>query len=309
MAILTPLNSTGHFLVPPSRALEALAHAWALYGNALRVQGDLPQAEKHLLYASELAEESKALGVRARAAEMLAELLRDQRRFAEAADACREAEELYIELGDRPMQARTRVLEASIWGESGDHDGAVAVLRDLLQSYARDEMEEVTYLAATQSYCHRLVQAGRPREALARLNNDDALTAARNEPLARCRVRWVRALALMELGERNEGEALLRQVLKTFAEHELPYDAALAGLDLAKCFLRARKLGRAAELAQELTPIFLSRGVHREATAAGLVATHALECETATVNLLRDVARFLHQVRRDPSLRYAPPGD
>jgi len=309
VAILAPMEHAAPFLVPPSRALEALAHAWALRGNALRIQGELAQAEKYLEHAGDLADRSEGLKTRGRVAKLLAELFRGQRRFEEAAEACSEAEALYTETHDRQMWARTRVLMASILGESGDNEGAVAILRGLLEASGRKEMDEVTYLAATQNLCHRLVQVGRPDEALLGLKEVEVLTAAYDKPLTRCRVLWVRALALGDTGKQSEAEVLLRRVVETFSDQKMPYDAALAGLDLATAYLRAGKSSQAKDLAQELTPIFLRQGIHREATAAGLVATQALERETATVAFLRDVIRFLQHARRDPSLTYKIPGD
>lgn len=309
VAILAPMEHAAPFLVPPSRALESLSHAWALHGNALRVQGELVQAEKVLEHAGELADQSEDLTARARVARLLAELFRDQRRFDGAAEACREAEELYTEAGDLAMSAWSRVVAAWILGDGGDHEGAVALLESALGAERRGDLSGEMALAAAQSLCHELYEAGRSEEALERLEEVKALTAGCEEPLALCRVAWVRALALVDTGEQAEAEVLLRGVLDTFLEHELAYDAALVGLDLAASYLRVGKSSQARELGQELNPIFLSRGIHREATAAGLLVARALESETATVALLRDVIRFLQQARRDPSLSYNSPGN
>jgi tetratricopeptide (TPR) repeat protein len=304
ISILQPLEDAAPLAVSPSRVLEGLSHAWALRGNALRIQGELAKAEESLQRAGELAEQTNCLFALGRVARLLAKLLRGQRRFDEARESCSEAEEIYTRVRDSQMVARTRILRASILGESGDHEDAVAVLQDLLASQSRQDMGEENFLAASQSLCHRLVQAGQPQEALVQLDKVESLISALSAPLARCRVSWVRALALAEIGDNLQSEALLRQVLKTFLDHEIPYDAALVGLDLAALYLRTGALSGARELAQELNPIFLSRGIHREATAAGLVATQALERESATMALLENVRHFLRNVRRDPTLSY-----
>jgi hypothetical protein len=50
--------------------------------------------------------------------------------------------------------------------------------------------------------------------------------------------------------------------------------------------------------------IFSSQGVHREALAALRIFCEAARREAATVELARQVIRFLHQSQHDPELKF-----
>jgi hypothetical protein len=57
-------------------------------------------------------------------------------------------------------------------------------------------------------------------------------------------------------------------------------------------------------LTLELTRVFESKGVHREALAALEIFKEAVRREVATAELARKVLRFLFQARHDQDLRF-----
>jgi len=69
----------------------------------------------------------------------------------------------------------------------------------------------------------------------------------------------------------------------------LPYDAALASLDLAVLYLEEGRTREVKDLAREMAEIFKAQGIAREALAALTLFVEAAQKETATVELVRRV--------------------
>jgi hypothetical protein len=103
---------------------------------------------------------------------------------------------------------------------------------------------------------------------------------------------------------RAEAIAALRQVRIDFASRGVPYDAALATLDLAVLLLEDGRAAEVRALAPEMAPIFASLDVHREALAALRLFWRAVEREQVTAELGRHLLRFLERARYDPELRF-----
>ena len=89
-----------------------------------------------------------------------------------------------------------------------------------------------------------------------------------------------------------------------FADRGMGFDVTLALLEEAVLLLEA---GRAAEvkvLAGELTKVFESKAVHREALGALRLFKEAAEHEAATAELARRVLGYLFRARHDEGLRF-----
>lgn len=308
LLLLGPVQEQMPLVWPFFRVQVAWTRAWALRGNALRVQGELARSQEALARALEAVEalEGEAPAVRGEVLWYQAELNRGMRHFDSAEEAARDAQEQYRLAGDEVKVGLLELIRAFIDGEAGRSRLALQRLEQLAKAASEETLGEATYLAVKQHLCYRLVEVGRPSEALERLAEVESSPLLAREPLMRCRVGWVKGLAYLELGETDPAESQLRSVFECFREHDMPYDAALAGLDLAVVLLRAGRTRAAEELAQELAPVFLARGIHREATAAGLLVVRAVEEGRATVQLLRELSEFLRRARRDPRLRFEP---
>ena len=111
------------------------------------------------------------------------------------------------------------------------------------------------------------------------------------------RVEWLEAEVYKLQSRRLWAAPRFRKVQAGFMTAGSPLDAALAGLSLAEMYLELEDSAAAADLADELIPIFQSRGIHREATAAGLIVLEALRRETATLGQIQDLVERLRRLR------------
>jgi hypothetical protein len=93
-------------------------------------------------------------------------------------------------------------------------------------------------------------------------------------------------------------------VRRVFLEHPLPYDYALASLDLSLVLLEEGRTAEVRTLAEEMLSVFAAQQVHREALAALRLFCEAAKQEAATVELARRVERFLRRAQLDPGLRF-----
>lgn len=290
----------------PLRLLSA--RAWVYRANALRIQGELGEAQEAMWGAIQWFEDTgrEDPAVEGLLFNLESELCRDQRRFARALVLAEEGERVYREAGDLRMAAWMVVAQAFIHGEASEPEIAVELLEKFVASFEPTSIDDKIYSVALQTYAHRLVQVGRVEEAAALLPGVRESLKPFAEPLLTIRIDWLEGLIEHALGRLDRAEALFRRVQETFLAHEIPYDAALVSLDLAALYLEAGRVGEAQKLAASMVPIFLFRGIHREATAAGLLVTEALEKQVATVELIQKAARFLRQGRNDPSWRFDP---
>lgn len=112
------------------------------------------------------------------------------------------------------------------------------------------------------------------------------------------RVLGVEALLRAGLGEKLEAAALLERVKDAFTGKKLPYDAALAALELTVLWLEAGRAAEVRELAAEMAWIFKNQGIAREALAALRLFCEAARREAATVSLVRQAMAEIEKARR-----------
>ena len=84
----------------------------------------------------------------------------------------------------------------------------------------------------------------------------------------------------------------------------MSYDVALALLEEAVLLLEDGRAAAVKVLAKELSKIFESKGVHREALGALKLFQEAAEQEAATAELARRVLGYLFRARYDQGLRF-----
>ena len=84
----------------------------------------------------------------------------------------------------------------------------------------------------------------------------------------------------------------------------MSYDVALALLEESVLLLEEGRTAEVKQLAQELTGVFESKGVHREALAALRVFQEAVERQAATADLTRRILGYLFRARYDQGLRF-----
>jgi len=268
---------------PLGLTADLRSKALAYLGNALRLVGKLGEAERRLTEAlGGLGSGTGDPNLRARVLTLLAQLHKAQRLFPEALRKAREARRIYQEEGALREMALLDLIHAAILGESGDTGRAIQALRSLLSSLPKAVMGEAVYWAARQNLAHRLVDDERLWEARSELREVKRWAHQTGASLIAARVRWVEALLTGSEGDTRGAALRLERVRNEFVSHGLPYDAALACLDLAAVHLRRGDAEAARDLAGVLAPVFGATGIHREALASLRLLVSALEEKSAT---------------------------
>lgn len=281
---------------------DVRARAQAYVGNALRLRGDLRAAEKSLERALETLEAGSGYpSCRAEILWFQGELFRGQRRFADALEVAGQAESFYREAGDRRMTFWLEAHQSLLKAEAGELETAITELEGLL-STAKPEIVGLDFVWLTrQNLCHRLVVAGRRWDARRLLRDLRRSPFQQGKPLMEARVTWLEALLLGGEGEHRKARERLERVRDLFLQRGLPYDAALACLDLGIVYLQEGRSTAAAKLASILEPVFRSQGIHREALASLRLFIGALQEKAATADSARKLQELLRrgQRRRD----------
>jgi transcriptional regulator with XRE-family HTH domain len=283
------------------RRLEGYAEAHL--GNARRVHGDLRGADEAFGRARSLWKEGApgdpGLLNEALVLGLEASLRIEQGRAADALDLLNQAEAV-----DRSgvkkylLINRGRALE-----HLDDYDGAIAVLQraaPLIDGKKEPRQLWVLRSNLVMNLCH----LRRFAEAEALLPELRGLAERLGQELDLLRTRWLEGWAAAGLGRREEAIAALEHVCGEFARRQIPFDAALAGLELAVLYLEEGRTAEVRRLAEELVAIFKAQQVHRHALAALTLFCKAAAQETATVDLARRLSDFLYRAQHDPELRF-----
>lgn len=247
---------------PAEWSSELRAFALAALGNALRVAGDREDAEEAFDSARDAldAHEEPAdfLPFRAQVLTLEAALRRDQRRFPDALELLDRAWDAWDTVVLAPPELRARVPweGGRICETLGDLEGASASYYrtlELLESGA----DPAFRLAVERRYLEVLVRLGRMEDAADRVPAVHDLLEAVGTPVDRLWVTWVEA-AIHEILEEDPdlAETLLREVMDGFCERKMPYEGALAALDLARLLLTQGCPGEVRELTLRVKPIF-----------------------------------------------------
>lgn len=281
------------------------AYAWAFVGNALRVTNRLREAgaafeRSHALWDSAPPPADPGPLDASRRLDLEASLRRGQRRFEEALALLARAEAAcFSKIG----RAHILLNVAYTWDQMERPEEALAVLGRVAPLVdARTEPRQA--FALLYNTAGSLARLGRPEEAEALLPKVRALAEGLGNVVDLIRVVWLEGYTAGALGRAEEGIAALEQVRRGFNAREMPYDAALAGLDLAELLLREGRAAGVRRLAEEMVAAFRAQGVEREALAALEAFREAAIRERVTAELARRVARFLARARREPRLRF-----
>lgn len=285
-------------------AAQTLGFIWGYLANARRVALDFDSADQAFARAWSLRgpEADSELLPDWRLFDLEASLRRAQHRFPEALDRLDKA--LAYSHGDRLARGRILLKKEHIFQQMGDSNRALKVLQE-----AAPLIEEQNDLR--QLFAHRfntadnLCRLERFEEAARLLPQvHELVNAEQDNRLNRIRTTWLDAKVKAGLGQKEEAMAGLEAVRDFFTDEELPYEAALASLDLSVLWLEAGRLAEVRELAPALGWIFTSQKIHREALASLALFCEAAEREAATVALARQVIAEVEETRRTaPPLR------
>lgn len=281
------------------------ARAWAQLGNALRIRADYTEAERAFAVADSLLAEDpriNALDV-ARVLDQKASLSRRQLQYAEACRLLDRVIAIYRKLGQWNLLGRAFYQKSVVYGEAGDTDSQMKLLRSALDLLDPNEDPRL-FLYIRHSLILALTESGRAREAFALLFHTRPQYLKMGDRGSLVSLRWLEGKVAMGMQRTEQAEAAFREVRDASVELGQDYDAALAALDLASVYALQGRAGELRLLAAESLAIFQSRQIHREAMAALLVFHSAAEMEQAELALVHEVATFLKRARNNPSLQF-----
>ncbi|MFY9824617.1 MAG: hypothetical protein WAM82_24785 [Thermoanaerobaculia bacterium] len=188
----------------------------------------------------------------------------------------------------------------------GDYDGAIATLLQA-EPLVDGGLEPRLLFGLRFNLLGNLCHLGRFAEGGERLPMVRALARQLGRELDLLRMRWLEGWVAAGLGRREEAVVALEQVTQEFNDREMPYDAALATLELATLYLEEGRTSEVRNVAAALKWIFKAEGIEREALAALRLFYEAAEQEAATVELTRRMVSFLYRAQHDPELRFEAP--
>ncbi len=273
------------------------AEAWGALANSLKVRGALREAEEawsraqfHLVFGSgDPMLKAKLLALKG-------SLRIEQRRLRQAIELLKEAQQLQASISDPQQEAKTLlVLSRAYWLADRLEDAIVTVVT--AAGRADGEKDPLLKLYALHNLALYLEEAGQTQVAMAILGRSEMLYEEAAGPLLKLRKRWVEGRLLARLGQLEEAVSILDSVRQRFADLGLAFDAAQAALDLAVFYAQLGKMREVEQLATEMYPVFVSRDIPREATAALLLFAEAARAHTATVASITQVAERLKRIQ------------
>jgi tetratricopeptide (TPR) repeat protein len=286
------------------RRVEAESFCWGFVANARRVATEYDAADEAFGKVWELRRDVDPAELELlpewRLHDLEASLRRAQRRFP-AALAC--LAKALARCGGEPAAAAHILLKKEhLFDAMGDTPGALAALKEATP-YVEATGDPHLLFALRFNTVDNLCALKSYAEAESRL---PAVRELAQGKLHRTRVGWLAARIAAGQGRVEEAMAALEQVRRELTE--LPYEAALASLDLAVLYLKEGRTAEVKELAVAMGGIFEAKGIAREALAALTLFCEAARQEAATVELARRVERFLRRAQVDPELRFEDAG-
>jgi len=301
------LSIAGRVTGEEGQRSRAQGYCWAHVGNSRRVANDYDGADDaftrtwHLWRGGTKADDK--LFPEWQPLSLEASLRRAQRRLPEALELLDRAQAACA--GEAKAVARILLQKEHVLEVMGDTEGALAVLTQLAPLVeAAGDSDLVLRLRFNMT--DDLCQLGRHAEAAALLPRVRELAIEQANELDLLRLVWLEARIDAGQGRTPAAQAGLEQVRRKFTDLKMPYDAALASLDLALLWLNTGRTAEVKELAVEMEATFRAKKIHREALAALVLFWEAAKRETATVELVRRVIAEIEKAKRSAPTQERP---
>jgi tetratricopeptide (TPR) repeat protein len=279
-----------------------MGYAWAHVGNAYRVGNKLAEANEAFARTWDLwragTPSDPELLAEWRLLDLEASLRREERHFPQALELLDRA--LAASRGNQIAAGRILLNKEFLLEQMGDTAGAFIALAEATP-YVEASGDSRLLFALRFKTANDLSHLERYAEAAALLPKVRDLAEQQADELSLIRVVWLEARIAAGQGRTEEAVAGFNLARRDFADHDLPYDAALAALDLAVLWLEAGRTAQVQELAAEMQAIFQANGIDREALAALTLFCKAARQETATVELARRVMAQIEETKRTTS--------
>jgi DNA-binding XRE family transcriptional regulator len=292
---------------PEARRKRLEGYARGHLGNALRVRNELERSDAEIGFAWEAwragagddflpLEEGRLL-------DLEASLRREQRRFELALRLhC-----MALEISPEERAGHILLNQSATYEQMGQMEASVAVL-ERARPYLEKTAEPRTFWGLLFNLALNMVHLGRYSEAEILVADVRSMALQRGNELDLVRVQWLTARIDSGLGRAKEASESFRQVFENLVAHKLPYDAALAGLDLAIFDLKSGDTLKVMNFADQMKRIFRSFGIEREAMSALLIFCQAARQEQATIELARQTAAIIEKARRSLPRSESPEG-
>ncbi|HTQ78566.1 MAG TPA: helix-turn-helix transcriptional regulator [Thermoanaerobaculia bacterium] len=284
---------TARHVPDEAQRLQAEGFSWGFIANARRVATEFDAADEAFTKAWEhwpkAAPTEPELLPEWRLHTLEASLRREQHRFPEALECLDKA---LARCGGEPAAAGRILLNREhVFEAMGDTQGALAALEEAAP-YVERSGEPHLLFALHFKIVNHFCALQRYAEAAVRLPGVRDLAQGK---LHLTRVLWLSARIAAGQGRVEEAMAELEQVRLEF--EDLPYEAALASLDLALLYLQVGRTAEVRDLALAIGGIFEAKGIAREALAALTLFCEAAKQETATVALVRQAIAELERAQ------------
>lgn len=284
---------------PELRSLhtDALAEAWGNLANAYRITVSRHWAINSLRRARAYFESGTGdpiLGARLRS--FLGSVWLDDRNYPKAEECFKKAAKQYASVGENHLAGRELAALAAAYSAQGRLDDARAALVSAMLRIDLSRDAELG-ISCVMSLLRALLDAGRPIEALDLLQDWELVFEIGAGEVTIWRLRWFKARVLAQLNHATEAVRELELVLRALVKFRLPYDAVLAGLDLAALYAKAERFGVVRRLAEQLLPLLTADAAAPEARAAFAVWFEAARAERTSEQEIRCLAGELERIR------------
>jgi tetratricopeptide (TPR) repeat protein len=279
----SPTEAAGN----PARLADLQARAWGQYGNALRVNGRLHEAESAMITANRhLGTGTGDPVLKAILCEQVASLHMFQRRFDEAVSALSDAAQIYRQIGETHAFARTLVQQANALLQSGETGTSVDVLNQAIPLIDH-EADPHLLLAACHNLMRCYIDLDQPERALTIYSETRDLYTEFGDSLILLRANWQEGQLLRDLGHLRAAETALLRARQGFMDRDLMYEVAVICLDLAALYVKLKAIDNLKETVIATVPIFRALRVDREALASLLQLQQVADQEQQAMELIR----------------------
>lgn len=282
---------------------DLVGYAQVHLGNAHRVQGDLPAAEKTLSDGEALLRKNPSGEPLDDAVifALKASLLRTQGRLGEALT-------LHDEALGRPgaslMRAELLASKAYTLDEAGDLPGVLRTLEEAARNLSGKEDPRLL-LSIRHNLVDALSKAGRFEEGKELIGEVKRLAFRVGTDLDSGRIQWAEGRIEAGLGNLDRGISLLLSARGVLAAKGIALDTALVSMELALLYLQQGRKDSVKDIARHLAPLFRAQALPRETLAALTLFRRAAETGEISSELPAHLLEYLRQTRHHPGLVFS----